>query len=523
MTGTTVELVGLVRDLGASGVSECELLKRFVCEHDETAFEALLRRHGPMVWGVCRRTLRDQADAEDAFQATFVVFVRKAAGLDCRGALGNWLFGVARRIACRARADAERRRSRERATATVPRPEPFDAEHEPMLRLLDAEITRLPQRFRAPIVLCDLEGTAIREAAELLRCPAGTVASRLARGRRLLARRMARHGAVLSAATLGAGLVPSHALAAGRAALSDSISPHALSLAEGVLTTMIPTKIKLTLTLVVALGLCFAGSDSFVARAEKPKGDDKPAKSKKEVGPTVHGTVKEVDTAKNKLTVTVSTGRGKESEQKTLDLAKDVKVFLEDAITKVKELPQGKLSDLTEGTSVSAELDVGGKTVVAVRARGPSVNASIKSVDASKKSLTIQTKGANGAVEETITMFEGAKVLLNDGLNKGDPDKEGTLDKLTEGTHVHVQLTVDRKQALSVRPQGKTYHGTLKGIDSGNNSITITVKEDAQVVDKTFTLAKGSRTDGNAAAGVRVNVRLSIFDENTAVHVQVVE
>src|SRR5262249_25559918 len=149
-----------------------------------------------------------------------------------------------------------------------------------------------------------------------------------------------------------------------------------------------------------------------------------------------------------------------------------------------------------------------------ISARGPSVNASIKSVDAGKKSLTFQTKGASGPVEETVTMFEGARILLNDGLNKGDPDKEGSFDKLTEGTHVHLQLTVDRKQALAVRPQGKTYHGTLNGIDTGNNTITITVKEGAQVVDKSFTLAKGARTDGNPVEGSPVNVRLSVFDEN---------
>src|SRR5439155_24684561 len=167
------------------------------------------------------------------------------------------------------------------------RPDRFDPDRAPLLHDLDAELARLPERYRAAIVLCDLEGNAIREAAQLLQCPVGTVASRLARGRRLLARRLARRGAVLGSTMLAAELLPHDALAAGRAALAGPISPAANSLTEGVLTTMIPTKIKLTLTLALALGLCFAGRDTFTVRAEKPKGDDKPAKSKKEAGETI--------------------------------------------------------------------------------------------------------------------------------------------------------------------------------------------------------------------------------------------
>jgi RNA polymerase sigma factor (sigma-70 family) len=515
MSAMTAELVGHLRHVAATGLTERELLQRFVRQRDEAAFEALLRRHGPMVWGVCRRVLQP-ADAEDAFQATFIVFVRRANSLDGRGPLGNWLFGVARRIALRARSDAERRRAREQ---NATRPDSSDPECEPLLKLLDAELARLPERYRAPIVLCDLEGSVIREAAEALQCPPGTVASRLARGRQLLARRLARHGAVLSGAALATGLVPHDALAAGRAVLTAP-TEHAITLAEGVLTAMIPTKIKVTLTLALTLGLCFVGRDTATVYAEKPKGDDKPAKSKKEVGETIRGTVKSVDADKGKLVLKVPTEKGKETVEKRLDVAKDVRVLLEDVVTKVKELPQGKLSDLTEGTQVSAQLDAAGKTVVEISARGPVVHASIKSIEPGRNTFVMQTKNSDGPVEDRITMAEGAKVLLNDGLTKGDPDKEGSLEKLSEGTHVQVQLTVDRKRALAVRPQGKTYFGNLKGIDTGNNTITISVKEDGQIVDKSFTLAKNARTDGNPTEGRPVNVRLSLFDENTAVHVQ---
>jgi RNA polymerase sigma factor (sigma-70 family) len=144
-----------------TAIDEAELLRRFAVQGDAGAFEALLRRHGPMVLRVCRRILDDPNDVDDAFQATFLVLVKKAASIREREMLGSWLFGVARRVAVRSRVRARRRSSRERADAYAiasesPRENSLEV-HE-LQGLIDDELARLPGRFRGPLVLCDLEG-----------------------------------------------------------------------------------------------------------------------------------------------------------------------------------------------------------------------------------------------------------------------------------------------------------------------------------------------------------------------------
>ena len=152
---------------------------------DEAAFEALVRRHGPMVLGVCRRVLRNHHDAEDAFQATFLVLVRKAASIVPREMVANWLYGVAYRTALKARSMIARQRVRERQVTEMPEPEAAEPDDcwRDLQPLLDQELSRLPDKYRVPIVLCDLEGKTGKEAARQLGWPEGTVASRLARGR----------------------------------------------------------------------------------------------------------------------------------------------------------------------------------------------------------------------------------------------------------------------------------------------------------------------------------------------------
>jgi RNA polymerase sigma factor (sigma-70 family) len=203
MHGTSGGMAQLFRMVCAhvgDNLSDGQLLRQFLDRRDEAAFAALVRRHGPMVLGVCQRVVRNPTDAEDAFQATFLVLVRKAASLSRRAVIGDWLHGVARRTALNARRTAARHRAKEQAMA---RPEVQDGEgRDDWLPLLDEALGRLPEKYRLPIVLCDLEGRTRREAAQHLRCPEGTVAGRLARGRALLARRLARHGEALPAAAL---------------------------------------------------------------------------------------------------------------------------------------------------------------------------------------------------------------------------------------------------------------------------------------------------------------------------------
>src|SRR5262249_17501866 len=150
-------------------------------EGDEAAFTALVNRHGPMVLGVCRRVLRPAHDADDAFQATLLVLLRKARPLRRPELLGNWLYGVAHRTALKARTLAAKRRARERPVvdhlAGAPSPTAAWGDVRPVL---DEEVSRLPAKYRAPVVLCYLEGKTNEEAARLLGCPTGTVFSRLA-------------------------------------------------------------------------------------------------------------------------------------------------------------------------------------------------------------------------------------------------------------------------------------------------------------------------------------------------------
>ena len=257
----------------AAGLAEGELLERYLTRRDQAAFEALLQRHGAMVLGVCRRILGNEADAQDAFQATFLVFVRKAGSIRPRALVGNWLHGVAHKTALKARAMNRLHQAKLRQAAAQPRE--VHADREELLALLDEAIKRLPPRNRAALVLCELEGQSLKEAAQRLGCPPGTVASRLARARMLLARRLVRKGAALGGAGLSLLLAPSAlagvphwlmvstmqaatAVAAEPAAASSVVSAKVVALMEGVLKAMLLTKLK-TVSLVLLATVLVGG------------------------------------------------------------------------------------------------------------------------------------------------------------------------------------------------------------------------------------------------------------------------
>jgi len=179
------------------------LLERFIRRCEEPAFEALLKRHGPMVLGVCQRMLHHRQDAEDACQATFLVLARKAASIGKRASVGSWLYKVAYHVAVRARKQAAAQRKREGSapprTAADPLAEVTGRE---LLTLLDAELQNLPERYRAPLVHCYLEGQTRDEAARQLGCSESTVNRRLEQGKDQLRKRLARRGLTLPAALL---------------------------------------------------------------------------------------------------------------------------------------------------------------------------------------------------------------------------------------------------------------------------------------------------------------------------------
>lgn len=202
-----VGVLRLVGDAARTAAPDAALLAWFAVERDEAAFAELVRRHGPTVYGVCRRVTRHPQDAEDAFQAVFLVLAAKAATLARPGLLGNWLYGVAYRVARRARRSAARRRAREGQVAAMP--EPVTRTPEPVADLaavIDDALAELPERFRAAILLCDLHELPRSEAATRLGIPEGTLSSRLATGRKKLADRLSRRGVTAPAGGLAAAL-----------------------------------------------------------------------------------------------------------------------------------------------------------------------------------------------------------------------------------------------------------------------------------------------------------------------------
>jgi len=279
-----------------STLTDGQLLARFVSSQEQAAFEELVRRHGPMVLRVCRRVLYHAQDAEDAFQATFIVLMRKAQAIAKQDSVASWLHGVAYRIALKARTSASERHARERASAEAsladrrqPQAagEPTGADLDPVL---DEELNRLPEKYRVPIVLCYLEGKSNEEAAHLLRCQTGAVRMRLLRARDLLRNRLTRRGLAFSAGTLaaileqsvGSAAVPVSlaqatvkvaALFAAGQALDGGVSGPALALARAMLHNLWVRKLRavsmVVLVLAGSVGLGLFARQTWAARQDK--------------------------------------------------------------------------------------------------------------------------------------------------------------------------------------------------------------------------------------------------------------
>jgi RNA polymerase sigma factor (sigma-70 family) len=261
-------------------LSDQELLARFLTSRDEAAFTALVERHGPMVLAVCRRVLHQHQDAEDACQATFLVLARSASSIRKHTSLGSWLHGVAYRLSRKLKDSSMRRRRREaQASATAAAAPESEASWREVQAVLDDELSRLPEKFRAPLVACYLEGQARQEVAQQLGLPLNTLRGRLSQARERLRQRLARRGVTLSAALLVPALAEGEsaaeaampatlvvvttrsaaAFAAGQAAGAGVQATRPVALAEGWLQTVIATKFKLAAAVLVALTVLAAG------------------------------------------------------------------------------------------------------------------------------------------------------------------------------------------------------------------------------------------------------------------------
>jgi RNA polymerase sigma factor (sigma-70 family) len=305
---TTARVIEHLRDSvglsGEAGPTDGELLRRFIDHRDATAFASLVNRHASMVWGVCRRLLGHVQDAEDAFQATFLVLVRKAASVVPRSAVGAWLHGVAYNTALKAQVASVARKQKEKQVEVMPEPEvvQHDAAEEAQ-QLLDQELNSLPAKYRQALVLCDLEGRSRKEAARQLKIPEGTLSSRLTTARTMLAKRLTRRGVVLPAVAL-MGLLSRSAtsasvptavvsrtievatlVAAGQTTAAGLISNRVTSLSEGVIRAMLLSKLKFaTVTLLLitlaALGAGYLFGLSAVAQPPAEKKATEPIEKK---------------------------------------------------------------------------------------------------------------------------------------------------------------------------------------------------------------------------------------------------
>jgi RNA polymerase sigma factor (sigma-70 family) len=260
-------------------MTDGQLLECFIARREESAFEALVQRHGPMVLGVCRRVVGHAQDAEDAFQGTFLVLVRKAASIAPRESVGNWLYGVAYHTALVVRAKARRQRAKEKQVEHMPQPrtEP-EADWGELEAMLDRELSRLPDKYRLPVVLCELEGRKRKAVAQQLNLPEGTLSSRLATARKLLAQRLARRGLALSTVALGLVLSPKTASAcvprplllstvqaaatgsASEALAAGLISTKVAAVTGSVLKSMLMAKLKIASMVLLVLGVAGFGT-----------------------------------------------------------------------------------------------------------------------------------------------------------------------------------------------------------------------------------------------------------------------
>jgi len=358
----------------ARGLSDGKLLERFLATRDEAAFAALVHRHGPMVLGVCERVLRDPHAAEDGFQATFMVLVRRAASIGRRQPLGGWLHAVAKRVALKARAKEAARRSRERRFEPTMRAEPLDELTWQELRsVLDEEIGRLPEKYRVPIVLCYLEGKSQEQAAKELGWPKTTVTRRVGRARELLRQQLVGRGIALSAGALATALgekalaAPVAAMltiktvkagmcvAAGKAVAAGWISAQAVALAEEAMTTMIGIKAKVV-AIVLALGLAAGGAGlaGYSGLLEKAQ----PAKEAEAPRPVALPVSAQAQVQKNEAENLYRAMEKKIRDAKSLKVVFEVEGGKDAKAMKVKGM--GHLSAGNKGR-FEAEVNAGGK------------------------------------------------------------------------------------------------------------------------------------------------------------------
>jgi RNA polymerase sigma factor (sigma-70 family) len=542
----------LVHD--GAGMTDGQLLESYIAQRDEAAFEVLVRRHGPMVMGVTRRVTGNVHDAEDAFQATFLVLVRRAFSIVPREMVGNWLYGVAYRTALEAKVKTARRHAKMKQVTEMSQPavqvEEVWRDLEP---LIDQELSRLPDKYRLPLVLCQLEGRSRKEVAKQLKLPEGTLSSRLATARQLLAGRLTSRGVAIAAGPLALILTQQAASASVRAVLVNAtiqsaalvaagkttaaISPKVAALTQGVLRTMFMTKLKVAgMYLMLAAGLIVLGSGALIDRTRADNQSDRPAvapdqsralvalraqpareQDRDAKTETVTGILKAVDAGKNSVTISIAVARDQPPAEKTFQLGNDCTV--------VQDGNKVKLADLRPGHSIALALAADKKDVVSINVSGPTVSGKLLAVDPAKNTITISfPMGRDGvAVEKTFALAERHRIV-QDG-------KAAKLSDLKAGTSVTAAVSTDDKTVFAITVSGRTISAQFKSFDAAKNSITISLikDRDGNTEEKTHLLAKGltlniGRKETSPAelkVGTPLRLTFAAADANTIVQIHV--
>jgi RNA polymerase sigma factor (sigma-70 family) len=546
---------GLAESRGGD-LSDRELVERFTAGRDDGAFATLVERHGAMVLSVCRRVLSHEHDAEDVFQAVFLVLSRKAGTLRRKDAVGPWLFGVARRLSLKAR------QARERRDRAVPFAEslPGDPLDELTVRdaraVLDEELARLPARERGPLVLCYLEGLTRDEAAARLGCPLGTLKSRMERGRAILEKRLARRGLGLAAMlptlvltrdvasavspALQSATVESAMAFAGRLS-GRAVSPEVAVLAHGMLKPTVSVKFAfgVAVVLIVACGISVelvasrsdvppattdraesiadASTSSPLMPPAPPPTTTVPSATEKQVPkdekavepfPTrVSGVAKAVDFEKRTLLVEHREGVD------TFALADGAQVEIDGAPGDLARLPVGANVDLTDfvAPKIASGVHAGGRAFF---------GSPVKAVDAKKGTITIKDRGK----EETFAVPPNAMIAV-DG-------KDGAkLSAIPPGSFVNLHLAADQRTIRDIGADGPNRGGCggslVKSVDVQKRTITFDEKAPPDIAGKTFAIAanaavtiNGNRTGTltDVPVGCYANVLLRV-DGKTVRHV----
>jgi RNA polymerase sigma factor (sigma-70 family) len=435
----------------APDLTDAELLARFRADRDEAAFALLVQRHGPMVLGVCHRVLGSRADAEDAFQATFVLLAVRAGAIRKAGSLGSWLHGVAARVALGARRSEARRRARERRSLDMAedRDRPTWAE---LSAILDEELGRLPDKYRAPVVLCYLEGKTNEQAAQELGCPKSSLAWRLGRARELLRERLTRRGVTLPAAGLAAALLDragaqslpaALVLSAVRAAAgAGNVPPRVAVLAAGAAGLARPKATALVLALVAVAGIggltVAAGGGQGAGGPDQKRPPSPPAADERRPsapGPAAAGGWHHLELANWVATAVDPAGGTVSATTKRYEggLTLSAVPVARDAVVLVDGVP-GKLADVRPGMALSLRLAGDGTAVtqlVAVVPKPARQNDTLEGVDLERRTIRVRLVETNSVV--TLPVAEGAEVSMD-----GRPTR---LDDLRPGCRVALQIT----------------------------------------------------------------------------------